>query len=48
MFTDGSDNASGLRADAAIARALKTGVPVYAVAEGEATKMANFAGSSET
>jgi Ca-activated chloride channel family protein len=38
LFTDGDDNASGLTADAAIKRVLETGVPVYAVAEGEARK----------
>jgi Ca-activated chloride channel homolog len=36
LFTDGDDNASGLTANAAIKRVLETGVPVYAVAEGEA------------
>jgi Ca-activated chloride channel family protein len=36
LFTDGDDNASGLTADAAIKRALNTGVPIYAIAEGEA------------
>jgi Ca-activated chloride channel homolog len=38
LFTDGDDNASGLTADAAIKRVLDTGVPIYAVAEGEARK----------
>jgi VWFA-related protein len=36
LFTDGNDNASGLTAEAATKRVLETGVPVYAVAEGEA------------
>ncbi len=40
LFTDGDDNASGLTADAAIKRVLETGVPVYAVAEGEARQNA--------
>jgi Ca-activated chloride channel homolog len=38
LFTDGDDNASGLTADAAITRALDVGVPIYAVAEGEARR----------
>jgi VWFA-related protein len=38
LFTDGADNASHLVPDAAIKRALKTGIPIYAVAEGEATR----------
>jgi Ca-activated chloride channel family protein len=36
VFTDGADNASLLNARAAIQRAKKAGVPVYAIAEGEA------------
>ena len=36
VFTDGGDNASVLRAASAVARAQKTGIPVYVVAEGEA------------
>jgi Ca-activated chloride channel family protein len=37
LFTDGADNASRLIPESAINRALQTGVPIYAVAEGEAT-----------
>lgn len=36
LFTDGADNASHIRAEGAIRRALTTGVPIYAVAEGSA------------
>jgi Ca-activated chloride channel family protein len=36
LFTDGADNASRLVAANAINRALKTGIPIYAVAEGDA------------
>ena len=36
VFTDGADNASLLNARAAIQRAKKAGVPVYAIAEGDA------------
>ncbi len=36
VFTDGQDNLSMLNAGAAIARAKKVGVPIHAVAEGEA------------
>jgi len=36
VFTDGQDNTSVLNASAAIARVKKVGVPVYAVAQGEA------------
>jgi Ca-activated chloride channel homolog len=42
LFTDGDDNASGLTADAAIKRVLDIGVPIYAVAEGEARKSAQL------
>jgi len=42
LFTDGDDNASGLTAGAAIKRVLETGVPVYAVAEGEARQSAQL------
>lgn len=38
VFTDGDDNASALNANAAIARAQKVGIPLYAIAEGEATQ----------
>ena len=37
VFTDGDDNASALNSTAAIARAKKLGIPLYAIAEGEAT-----------
>jgi VWFA-related protein len=36
LFTDGADNASRLVADSAIRKALRAGVPIYAVAEGDA------------
>jgi Ca-activated chloride channel homolog len=36
VFTDGADNSSLLNAQAAVKRAKKAGVPVYAIAEGEA------------
>ncbi|MDQ1473986.1 MAG: hypothetical protein QOJ99_5466 [Bryobacterales bacterium] len=36
LFADGADNSSQLKANAAIRRAVKTGVPIYAVAEGDA------------
>jgi Ca-activated chloride channel homolog len=36
LFTDGADNASQLNADSAIRKVLKTGAPIYAVAEGGA------------
>jgi Ca-activated chloride channel family protein len=36
VFTDGGDNASVLRAESAVTRARKTGIPVYVVAEGDA------------
>jgi VWFA-related protein len=38
VFTDGDDNASTLNAQAAVKRAKKSGVPVYAIAEGDALK----------
>jgi VWFA-related protein len=37
FFTDGNDNASLLTASSAIAHAKKVGIPLYAIAEGEAT-----------
>ncbi|HEV2195985.1 MAG TPA: VWA domain-containing protein [Candidatus Acidoferrum sp.] len=37
LFTDGDDNSSALNASAAVARAKKAGVPLYTIAEGEAT-----------
>src|SRR5690348_12490100 len=37
VFTDGADNSSLLTADGAIAQARKVGIPLYAIAEGEAT-----------
>ncbi len=42
VFTDGSDNLSFLRADAAIRRAKKSGIPVYTVAQGDALKNAKL------
>lgn len=38
VFTDGDDNASLLNIKAAVQRAKKAGVPVYAIAEGDALK----------
>lgn len=38
VFTDGGDNASVLQAAGAIMRAKKSGIPVYAIAEGDALK----------
>jgi len=38
LFTDGSDNASSLRTEAAISRVAKIGIPIYAIAEGEAAQ----------
>ena len=37
VFTDGDDNSSLLTAGGAIAQARKVGIPLYAIAEGEAT-----------
>lgn len=37
FFTDGDDNSSSLTASGAIAHAKKVGIPLYAIAEGEAT-----------
>jgi len=42
VFTDGDDNASILNAQAAITRAKKVGIPLYAIAEGEATNSAKL------
>jgi VWFA-related protein len=38
MFTDGADNSSVLRAGSAIARAQKSGIEIYTVAEGDALR----------
>jgi len=38
VFTDGDDNASVLTAQAAVSRATKDGVPLFSIAEGEATE----------
>ncbi len=38
VFSDGDDNASVLNANSAVMRAKRAGIPVYAVAEGEATR----------
>lgn len=42
VFTDGDDNSSVLNANAAVTRAKKAGIPIYAIAEGEATHSANL------
>lgn len=42
LFTDGDDNSSALTASAAVARAKKAGVPLYSIAEGEATHSKNL------
>ena len=42
LFTDGDDNSSALNANAAVARAKKAGVPLYTIAEGEATRSKNL------
>lgn len=42
LFTDGDDNSSALNANAAVARAKKAGVPLYTIAEGEATHSKNL------
>ena len=42
LFTDGDDNSSALNASAAVARAKKAGVPLYSIAEGEATHSTNL------
>jgi Ca-activated chloride channel family protein len=38
VFSDGDDNASVLNANSAVTRAKKAGIPLYAIAEGEATR----------
>jgi Ca-activated chloride channel family protein len=38
VFSDGDDNASVLNANSAVTRAQKAGIPLYAIAEGEATR----------
>ena len=42
VFTDGDDNASVLNAQAAVTRAKKVGIPLYAIAEGEAMHSKNL------
>lgn len=42
LFTDGDDNSSALTANAAVTRAKKEGIPLYTVAEGEATRSKNL------
>jgi VWFA-related protein len=42
LFTDGVDNSSALNASAAVTRAKKAGVPLYTIAEGEATHSKNL------
>jgi Ca-activated chloride channel homolog len=38
VFSDGDDNASVLNASSAVTRAKRAGIPLYAIAEGEATR----------
>ena len=42
VFTDGDDNSSVLNATAAVTRAKKAGIPLYTIAEGEATRSQNL------
>jgi Ca-activated chloride channel family protein len=42
VFTDGGDNASVLQATGAILRARKSGIPVYAIAEGDALRSSDL------
>jgi len=42
VFTDGDDNSSALNANAAVGRAKRVGIPLYAIAEGEAVKSQNL------
>ncbi len=42
VFTDGSDNASMLTAEAAIFRAKSSGIPIYTIAQGEALQHASL------
>ena len=42
LFTDGDDNSSALNANAAVTRAKKAGIPLYSIAEGEATRSKNL------
>lgn len=42
VFTDGDDNSSMLNANAAVTQAKKAGIPIYAIAEGEATHSSNL------
>ena len=42
VFTDGDDNSSALNANAVVGRAKKAGIPLYAVAEGEAVRSRNL------
>jgi Ca-activated chloride channel homolog len=42
VFTDGDDNSSLLTASGAVAHAKKMGIPLYAIAEGEATHSAEL------
>lgn len=44
VFTDGDDNSSALTANAAATRAKKLGIPLYAVAAGEATRSGKLRG----
>lgn len=45
VFTDGDDNSSALTANAAATRAKKLGIPLYAVAAGEATRSGKLRGT---
>ncbi len=42
VFTDGDDNASILNAGASVTRAKRLGIPLYSIAEGEATRSSNL------
>jgi Ca-activated chloride channel family protein len=42
LFTDGDDNLSILTADSAVTRAKKLGIPLYAIASGEANRSKNL------
>jgi VWFA-related protein len=42
VFTDGSDNASGLISEAVVRRAKSAGIPIYTIAQGEALSTVNL------
>jgi len=48
VFTDGDDNSSVLNLDSAVNRAKKTGVPIYAVAQGDALKASKLMKTIDT